>query len=184
MATLNTQVDDAHAALQAAKSPLAATAAKVQIATTTAARAVIAQVEPALTASTPAAADIMARTMWGEARGEGSLGLSYVCNVIMNRAAHPRWWGNTPVSVCLDPYQFSCWLADDPNLPKLKTVTTADQDFRLALQIATEALAGGLPDATGLADSYYDTSIPAPSWARNKTPVLVYKDFRFYRLEL
>ena len=38
--------------------------------------------------------DTLARTIWGEARGEGSAGMQAVANVVMNRAAIGGWWGN------------------------------------------------------------------------------------------
>jgi hypothetical protein len=42
---------------------------------------------------------VLARTAWGENRGGGQVGLQSVINVIMNRAAHPGWWGTTPIGV-------------------------------------------------------------------------------------
>ena len=34
--------------------------------------------------------DVLARTLWAEARGEGQAGMEAVACVILNRAAHPR----------------------------------------------------------------------------------------------
>ncbi|MES2252810.1 MAG: cell wall hydrolase, partial [Pseudomonadota bacterium] len=73
--------------------------------------------------------DILARTIYGEARGEygrvdgGLAALIAVGNVIVNRTQQQTWFGRTVRDVCLKPYQFSCWNRNDPNLPKLMEVT-------------------------------------------------------------
>ena len=133
----------------------------------------------------PDAAGIMARTLWGEARGEGRIGMQAVAGCILNRAAHPRWWGNDALSVCVAPWQFSCWNANDPNLPKMLAVTEADPEFAVALDLARVALQGGLQDITEGADSYYDIRMSAaPSWAERAAPTVVIGHHRFMRVEL
>src|SRR5271168_1942669 len=62
---------------------------------------------------------ILARTAWGEDRSGSVLGMQAVINAIMNRVAHPSWWGTSALSVCLMREQFDCWLPDDPNRAKL-----------------------------------------------------------------
>lgn len=116
-----------------------------------------------------AAVDVVARTIWGEARGEGYEGMQAVANVIANRVARPGWWGRDWRGVCMAPYQFSCWNANDPNLIKLSTVTTDDAAFAAAVQIATEAVTGQLDDITGGAVNYHATSIQPPAWAADMT---------------
>ena len=128
--------------------------------------------------------DIMARTLWGEARGEGLPGITAVACVILNRANNPRWWGKDVVDVCWKPYQFSCWNENDPNRAKLLAVTTDDIQFRLCLDVARRAISDTLPDPTGNADSYYDISIPTPNWANGADRTYAVGDLRFYRLEL
>jgi hypothetical protein len=125
--------------------------------------------------------DTMARTVWGEARGEGVAGMQAVASVILNRAAHPGWRGSDVASCCTHPYQFSCWLPGDPNRAKLLAVTADDPQFFQALAIATDALAGMLPDVTGGADSYYATGTPEPIWAVGLTPCAVIGRHQFYR---
>lgn len=110
---------------------------------------------------------VVARTLWGEARGTGAAGMTHVANVICNRVAKPGWWGRDFTSVCLAPYQFSCWLETDPNRAKLEAVTEEDPWFAIAMGIADKAIAGTLPDATGGADSYYALSMKhPPAWSR------------------
>ncbi|MBC8157732.1 MAG: cell wall hydrolase, partial [Alphaproteobacteria bacterium] len=79
--------------------------------------------------------DIMARTVWGEARGEDEIGKIAVAHVIKNRAKHPKWWGKTIMEVCLKPWQFSCWNKKDPNREKMDAVTTNDPTFKLCLSV-------------------------------------------------
>lgn len=117
--------------------------------------------------------DTLARTIWGEARGEGTAGMEAVACVVMNRYRRPGWWSRNPdhipddtiAAVCRDPYQFSCWNPTDPNRLKVLGVTEADPLFRQALAIARRAVAGQLPDRTGGATHYYARYIAAPSWA-------------------
>jgi spore germination cell wall hydrolase CwlJ-like protein len=111
------------------------------------------------------ALDTLARTIWAEARGEGREGMEAVASVILNRVKHPKWWGRDIVSVCKKPFQFSCWNANDPNLAKLLSVTEKDAAFRLALEIARDAMAGKIMDTTGGATSYHTTAI-LPGWAK------------------
>lgn len=127
--------------------------------------------------------EVIARTLWGEARGEGIAGMAAVAGVIANRARNPRWWGRDAAGVCLKPQQFSCWNASDPNRPKLLAVGPDDPLFAAALAIADEALAGRLRDVTNGADHYHTTGV-APGWSAGKTPVTTIGVHRFFRLEL
>lgn len=130
--------------------------------------------------------DILARTIWGEARGEGSLGMQAVASVILNRVdiAEEKggyWWGNTIIQICQKPYQFSCWNEDDPNLEKLKAVSQSDIHFATALRIARRAVFSRLEDPTKGATHYHAASIH-PYWAKNEKPLTVIGQHIFYRL--
>ncbi|HUO37637.1 MAG TPA: cell wall hydrolase [Mycobacterium sp.] len=143
------------------------------------------RVQPVVTPVVPAATlDVLARTVWGEARGEGQAGMEAVACVIRNRALNRRWWGNDIPSVCKHPFQFSCWNANDPNLPKLQSVGPSDPAFATALSVARTAATGQLPDPTAGADSYFADSIPAPSWASRAKFTRQIGHHRFYRVEL
>jgi N-acetylmuramoyl-L-alanine amidase len=131
------------------------------------------------------ARDTLARTIWGEARGEASGGMEAVASVILNRAAHPRWWGKDVSGVCLKPYQFSCWLENDPNRPKMLAVDEkTDAPFARALAIADSALAGTLHDATGGADSYADLRVCSPPWAKTARQTAQIGHHTFFKVEL
>lgn len=124
--------------------------------------------------------EIIAKTLWGEARGEGYVGQQGVCNVIFNRAAKPRWWGLSPRTVCLHPYQFSAWNVGDPNREKLISVTEDDPIYVNCLTIAGLALCGDLADVTSGADSYKVIGTSA-AWAVGITPCAFLGKHEFYR---
>lgn len=124
--------------------------------------------------------DTLARTIWGEARGEGRQGMEAVAAVVLNRVAKPCWWGRTIETVCTKPWQFSCWNANDPNLAKLLSVTERDPQFKAALEIATLAEAGELPDPTNGATHYHTKAI-LPKWAEGKQPCAVIGNHLFYK---
>jgi spore germination cell wall hydrolase CwlJ-like protein len=118
--------------------------------------------------------DTLARTLWGEARGEGKAGMEAVAAVIMNRVnldigkdGKPDWWGEGVEGVCRKPWQFTCWSIGDANLHKIDRVTASDVQFAQALDIAKRAVAGELADPTGGATHYVTEAVlPRTSWAR------------------
>jgi spore germination cell wall hydrolase CwlJ-like protein len=114
--------------------------------------------------------DIMARTMWGEARNEGYKGMQAVANVIMNRVASKRW-PDTPKAVALQRLQFSAWNSNDPNRALMEKVTTQDSRFKMAVDIAYKAYTGQIRDVTNGADHYLNVAVTRqirggtlPSW--------------------
>jgi N-acetylmuramoyl-L-alanine amidase len=130
--------------------------------------------------------DVLARTIWGEARGQGVTGMEAVAAVVLNRVAVAAarggyWWGNDIISVCQKPYQFSCWNRSDPNYRKLLEVTEKNIHFATCIRIARRAVAGVLEDPTGGATHYHTTAI-SPYWSQGKTPTAVIKDHIFYVL--
>lgn len=129
--------------------------------------------------------DTLARTIWGEARGEGSIGMQAVAAVVLNRVAVSQkrggyWWGTDVIAVCQKPYQFSCWNKNDPNYQKLLEVDPNDIHFATAIRIARRAMAGVLDDPTGGATHYHVQGI-TPHWAEDEKPVAVIAHHLFYR---
>ena len=132
------------------------------------------------------AADTLARTLWGEARGEGTAGMQAVANVVLNRVEIARkkgkfWWGNSIIEVCHKPYQFSCWNRSDPSFRKLQAVDEKNLYFVTALRIARRALAGALEDVTNGA-THYHADYVEPYWARGQTPIKTIGRHIFYKL--
>ncbi|MGE4280086.1 MAG: cell wall hydrolase [Magnetospirillum sp.] len=143
--------------------------------------------EESQTAPAPpgSAVDILARTLWGEARGEKVRGIEAVAALVMNRVKRAQdrggryWWGSSIQQVCLKPWQFSCWNQGDPNRPKLEKVTEKDRVFRVCLRVARRAAAGTLDDPT-LGATHYHTQAVAPPWARGRNPSVIIGNHLFY----
>lgn len=129
--------------------------------------------------------DILARTVYGEARGEGYRGMQAVANVVMNRVAladqHPHFGDGSPAAACKAPWQFSCWNPNDPNLTKIESVTSEDTVFAQAFQIANDAIKGLMSDITFGATFYYVKSSPTPNWAEGQTPCQIIGKHLFYK---
>lgn len=126
--------------------------------------------------------EVLARTIWGEARGEGFLGMKAIACVALNRAAKPSWWGTTIEGVCLKPWQFSCWNKNDPNLAKLQAVTEENPIFSQCMQFAKDAINGLMDDVTNGATHYFDKRIPIPpKWAENLEPCAIIGHHMFYK---
>lgn len=133
---------------------------------------------------TPGDLDIMARTIYGEARGQPYEGKKAVAHVILNRLL--RYVNDNTISkVCLRHLQFSCWNRGDPNVVTLQTVplddlqaaTSTDKEFRSCLRAALEAF--DEEDFTKGA-THYHTPAVSPPWSQGKTPCLVIGGHRFF----
>jgi N-acetylmuramoyl-L-alanine amidase len=96
--------------------------------------------------------DVLARTLWGEARGEGLAGMVAVAWSIRNRVEDGKdksWWGEGYTGVCQKPYQFSCWNKNDPNYPFLSGAKPIPAAELTMCRLAAEQVIGGLkPDPT------------------------------------
>lgn len=130
------------------------------------------------------AIDVLARTLYGEARGEPLRGKEAVAAVVINRVKRARerggyWWGDTVETVCRKPWQFSCWNPDDPNRAKIEAVTPDNRIFRSCLRVARRAVEGTLDDPTGGATHYHTKAI-RPPWARRRPPRVEIGHHLFY----
>ncbi len=130
--------------------------------------------------------DTLARTLWGEGRGEGLLGMEAICSVILNRLSISNkegdyWWGNSIADICRKPFQFACWNTHDPNRAQCLIVDPSDRVFAAALDIATDAVDGKLKDSTGGATSYC-TTVTHPEWANDMIQTTIIRRHVFYRL--
>lgn len=124
--------------------------------------------------------EILARTIWGEARGEFERGMEAVACVILNRVkSGVTWWGTDIRSVCLKPWQFSCWNHNDPNRAKLLAVNAENPDYDVALDVAQQAIDGQLVDSTNGAINYKRIGTPA-SWANDRLPCAIIGHHEFY----
>lgn len=104
--------------------------------------------------------DVLARTLWGEARSEGVQGVEAVASVVLNRVNVSRkmagyWWGNDVIQVCQKAYQFSCWNKSDPQYKRVISVDTSDLHFATCVRVARRALLGLIDDQTNGATHYH-----------------------------
>lgn len=120
--------------------------------------------------------EIMALTIWGEARGEPIEGQIAVGNVIFNRWIENKDKYKTVKEVCLQPKQFSCWNERDSNRSKLLILINEiinhkhhDRILDQCLFITGGILRGQLLDNTKVAKFYMTkklfNSSDRPEWS-------------------
>jgi spore germination cell wall hydrolase CwlJ-like protein len=131
--------------------------------------------------------DVLARTVYGEARGEPWLGKLAVAYVVLRRATlaslgreRPLFGDGTIAGACLARVQFSCWNDGDPNREKLEAVTLDDPVFRDCALAALSAITNHEQDPTDRATHYHADGVE-PSWAEGKHFLSIGRH-RFYRL--
>jgi len=108
---------------------------------------------------------VPARTIFGEARGEGVLGMTAVGHVLVNRQQTGKW-GKSLNSVCLWPYQFSCWLPG----ANLESMVSVDDNDPLLSQCRNALISAmtSTDDPTNGATFYFADYISPPPWAAGK----------------
>jgi hypothetical protein len=133
---------------------------------------------------------LMALTIYGEARGESEEGKIAVGSVILERVDLQGWMGKTLQEVCLKPFQFSCFLPSDPNFSALKLIAM-DWDTKLMRSLALQGLYGiasdlidGLiprtPEITKNHATQYKTIECKAAWADKMILVTVIGNHQFY----
>lgn len=130
--------------------------------------------------------DILARTLWGEARGEGLVGQIAVAWTIRNRVNDGKpasWWGEGYAGVCLKPRQFSCWNKNDPNYAYLSGARLIPPgQLAQARRAADLVMSGAQADITAGATHYYSTTLPGPpAWAVGATRTLTLGQHLFFK---
>lgn len=109
-------------------------------------------------------AEVLARLLWGECRGEMPKGQVAVACVVMNRVADRRY-GYGIKGVCLRPWQFSCFNDNDPNLPLLLSPPRLAPFERCEL-VAGLAVEDLLKDPTAGATHYFNPRVVPGGWPR------------------
>lgn len=133
---------------------------------------------------------LLALTLYGEARGESRDGQIAVGSVILERVDHRGWDGDTIKEVCLMPWQFSCFLPSDPNSGDL-AIIALNFDARFSCSYALRAcwvVATGLIDGTiertpEIAAHHvcqYCTTAVNPDWKTKMTRVATVGHHEFY----
>lgn len=128
--------------------------------------------------------DVLARTIFGEARGEKLSGMEAIASVVLNRldvskAKKKYWWGNSVEEICLKAKQFSCWNRGDVNFEMISRVSENNPVFCICKRVSLRAVAGLLEDNTDGA-THYHTKKVRPRWAVGKIPCAEIGNHIFY----
>lgn len=109
--------------------------------------------------------DILTRTLFGEAGNETDAGQIAVIHSIRNRLLRgpARRFGGTPAEVCQKPWQYSCWNANDPMLPRMQRLRPDSPTYQRLAELVDRAWE--MPDTIDGADHYYASYIAKPRWA-------------------
>lgn len=106
--------------------------------------------------------DIITRTVLGEARGEGELGMVAVAHNIRNRSLSGKF-PDDPAKVALQPYQYSTWnKGEGGNNPQ--QFSPSSRQYQNARKLVEEVWGGNRPDPTNGA-LFYHTPQVNPAWA-------------------
>lgn len=143
-----------------------------------------AEIKAALTA-----AQVVAMTIWAEARAAPVEGEIAVGCVIRNRLLRPKRFSDTWEKVCLAKWQFSCWIPQggQANYEMLmERCDSAQQSLywpRQQLWIAEGIISGAIEDRVAGADHYFASWMKKwPAWAKGLSPVAILGVHRFYRV--
>jgi len=133
---------------------------------------------------------LMALTIYGEARGESKEGKIAVGSVILERVDHRKWDGQTIQEVCLMPYQFSCYLPNDPNFKALKLIAESWKekyqnglDLQQCYRVAADLLDGIIDRTPAIAMNHatqYKTISCQAAWANKMKLIATIGAHEFY----
>ena len=126
--------------------------------------------------------EVLAKTIWGEARGEDLAGMIAVGWTVKNRTLR-RPWPDTYLKVCLQPWQFSVWNKTDANYPRLILGPADSNEFQIAMFVALGVTLGLIPDPTHGSDHYHHKRLD-PFWAEEMAKTIEIGDHVFYNSEL
>lgn len=121
--------------------------------------------------------EVLARTIYGEARSENRAGREAVAIVILNRVAAGQW-RPTVKGVCLQDKQFSCWNANDPNRAKALAANAENSAYMACIDVAEAALAGQLGNLNGA--NHYHTNGVTPYWSASMQQVASIGAHKFF----
>ena len=126
-------------------------------------------------------AKILARAIFGEARGGSEELKIAVAQTILNRVRDNRW-PNTLEKVILQPRQFSCFNENDLNYPKVQNPEAYEPEiWQECLGVAQGVLKGRYRDLANGANHYHTNAVN-PSWSRGEDPVNQIENTLFFNL--
>lgn len=131
------------------------------------------------------AQQVVALTIWAEARAEDVEGEIAVGCVIRNRLLHPKRFGETWAAVCLAKWQFSCWIPQggEANYRMVMATAEAKRWPRQQMWIADGLISGELEEDRVKGATHYYASWMAtpPTWAAGLSPTAIIGAHRFYK---
>ena len=124
---------------------------------------------------------LMARLIWGEARGESVRGKLAVALTVIHRVAKPSWWGSTIREVILKPVQYSCFNENNINYkPMLDPVIhSSARLWQDCVECAILVIKGEVNDLIG-GSTHYHAVGTTPSWAIDRQPFIRIGKHVFY----
>lgn len=132
--------------------------------------------------------NVVARTLFAEARGEGQQGINYVASVIYNRAGGNR---NKLAYEALLEEQFSCWngLNKSERLAKNWKITVPKKAFgeqtiwTYCVSVATEMFNEDFHSIDLKLNSYYNPKKANPSWRKDLKSIIDINNHKFGYLQ-
>jgi N-acetylmuramoyl-L-alanine amidase len=128
---------------------------------------------------------VLALTAYMEADSMGWRGMTATLNTVQNRlSSGVVWWGKSHRDICLKPWQYSCWNADNKRLAYLLSkLPVNDMVYSTSLALARLTLSGTLGDVTGGATHYVNHELvrPLPKWAAG-APLYKLEPHWYYRV--
>lgn len=123
--------------------------------------------------------DLLAGTIFGEARGEPKVGQLAIGLTIQTRVHHPRWWGGSWREVILCPRQFSCW--EDVNAEKIrKARELKTEDWNWCYDSAERVYTENTIDFVGRPTHYHSVRVH-PDWSAGMKRLMTIGNHVFYR---
>lgn len=136
--------------------------------------------------------EVLAQTLYGEARGElnylegGIASLIAIGNVVMNRLKQNTWYGKNIEEICKKPQQFSCWNENDKNLQAIMMVTheKSNSIYEICKDVAEGILYKSWPDLTKGSDHYYSQFLEqTPFWTLGLHPKVKIGHHLFFKVQ-
>ena len=126
------------------------------------------------------AIDLVARTLYGEARREPPETRIAIAEVVYNRAMRrlPKF-GMSVEAVCRHPDQFSCWNPGNPHRDRTLSISLADPEIAECVTIARALVAGRVGGLTSGADHYHHRRVN-PFYSRDRSPCAEIGNYLFF----
>ncbi|MBI4919253.1 cell wall hydrolase, partial [archaeon] len=127
---------------------------------------------------------LLARLIFGEARGESREVKNSIAYSVLNRTGNHKWWGHTLKEVILKPSQYTCFSQEDQNYNKIIDPLNNETPsvWRECVEVSHFVLSNPKNDTSNGATHYHILSVN-PTWAEGKTPVCSISNTVFYKLD-